>query len=125
MCILNLVDLGGSELLNEKEDPDRNSMQAREASYLSRSLATLDQIISIQSEGNELNEWIPYRDSKLTRFLSPYLEGNSRMLWVCTISPTDRYYRVNKKTIEFANKIPAITQNIKCNMVPVQESMLH
>jgi hypothetical protein len=40
--VINLVDLGGSEVLNEKEDPDRNSMQAREASYLIKSLITLD-----------------------------------------------------------------------------------
>ena len=71
-----------------------------------------------------MNEWIPYRDSKLTRFLQEYLEGNSKMLWICNISPADTYYRVNKKTIEFANKIPAIKQSIRSNFISIQDSML-
>lgn len=104
--VINLVDLGGSEVLNEKEDPDRNSMQAREASFLVKSMITLDQVVTILSEGNEMNEWIPYRDSKLTRFMQEYLEGNSKMVWICNITPAESHYRVNKKTIEFANKIP-------------------
>ena len=72
-----------------------------------------------------MNEWIPYRDSKLTRFLMPYLEGNSRMLWICCISPgADKQYRVNKQTIEFANKIPSIKQNVRNNYLQKQDSML-
>ncbi|CDW76706.1 centromeric protein [Stylonychia lemnae] len=123
--VINLVDLGGSEALNEKEDPDRNSQQQREAFFPIKSLITLEQIITILSEGNDMNEWIPYRESKLTRFMQPYLEGNSKMLWICNISPCDQHYRVNKRTIEFANKIPQIKQQVQTNSISPQQSQLH
>ena len=71
-----------------------------------------------------MNEWIPYRESKLTRLMMPFLEGNSRMIWINTISPADQFYRVNKRTIDFANKIPSIKQQIKRNMITPQTSFL-
>ena len=36
----------------------------------------------------------------------PYLEGNSKIYWIFNITPNDQFYRDNKKTIDFANKIP-------------------
>eukprot|EP00347_Sterkiella_histriomuscorum_P005779 403355303 len=123
--VINLVDLAGSEALNEKEDPDRNSQQQREATIPIKSILTLEQVVTILSEGNEMNEWIPYRESKLTRFLMPYLEGNSKIIWLFNISPCDQFYRVNKKTIEFANKIPQIKQQVKTNTISFQSSYMH
>ena len=86
----------------QEGSPERGSQsQVKEASYGVKSMMTLDQVIQMQAHGTQ--EWIPYRESKLTKFLMPYLEGDSQMLWICCISPTDCHYKVNKRTIEFAN----------------------
>lgn len=70
--VITVVDLAGSESLAEEKDSDRGSSvtsMARETSFANRSINTLDTIVSILTEGNEMNEWIPYRDSKLTKLL--------------------------------------------------------
>jgi len=33
------------------------------------------------------HDWIPYRESKLTRFLMNQLEGDSQMMWIVNVSP--------------------------------------
>ena len=82
--VINIIDLAGSELLSDSED--RRSSVARDHSFANKSINILDTVITILSETNDGNEWIPYRDSKLTKLLMPYLEGNSKMVWICTIS---------------------------------------
>lgn len=60
----------------------------------------------------------------MTRFMMPFLEGDSQMLWVCNISPTDAHYRANKRTLDFANKVVAITQMVKDTQVYLEETTL-
>ncbi len=50
------------------------------------------------------HDWIPYRESKLTRFLMNQLEGDSQMMWIVNVSPGEQMYKVNKSSIEFSLK---------------------
>ena len=114
-CTLNLVDLGGSEPLSQLDDfESRASQKQKENSFQVRGIFTLESIVSILSDPNQIHDqtWVPYRESKLTRFLMPYLEGDSSILWVCNLSPTDQNYRFNKKTCDFANMASKIVQKI-------------
>lgn len=68
---------------------------------------------------------VPYRESKLTKYLMPYLEGDSRMLWLCHVSPTDQFYHLNMKTIEFAKVVSSCTQHYKDTLLPLEDSSLY
>ena len=108
------MDLAGSELL-EKGDP-----------LSSKSIATLDQVLKMRKEPLKHREaLIPYRESKLTKYLMPYLEGDSRVLWLCLVSPSDTHYHQNLKTLEFARGLSVIKQHYKDNHIPLEDSSLY
>ena len=54
--------------------------------YINRSLLTLGTVIMRLSDKKN-NIPIPYRDSKLTRLLRSALEGKSKVMIICNISP--------------------------------------
>jgi centromeric protein E len=83
--VKNLVDLAGSERLNEDDSSIRSDTN-EETGYINKSLFVLSNVINKLAEGKK-HSHIPYRDSKLTRFLSNSLGGNSLTAIVCTISP--------------------------------------
>jgi hypothetical protein len=58
----------------------------------------LEQVINSLSNGLG-GDWIPYRESKLTRYLMEQLEGDSQMLWIINITPGEGMYKVNKRAI--------------------------
>jgi hypothetical protein len=55
----------------------------------------------------------------------PYLEGDSSMLWVCSVSPTDQNYRFNMKTCDFANRVSRIVQKVSSKQVSLEDSTLY
>ena len=57
---MSLVDLAGSERLQDEESSD-------ETGYINKSLFVLSNVINKLAEGKKAH--IPYRDSKLTRYL--------------------------------------------------------
>lgn len=88
--VINLVDLAGSESISERDDSDAaNTLLIKESNYINKSIYTLNQAMTLLSDGNESKQWIPYRDSKLTKHLMPQLEGNSKILWICNMSPSE------------------------------------
>ena len=66
---LNLVDLAGSE---RADQTGAVGERLKEGSNINRSLMTLGLVISKLSEGRPI-EYIPFRDSKLTRILQQSL----------------------------------------------------
>lgn len=118
-CIINFVDLGGSESLSDQL-VDRQSK--KEKTFQIKSIQTLDTIISLLSEGNQ--PYVPYRESKLTRFLMPYLEGDSEMLWFFNISPIDTLYNLNCHTLDFAMKVSLINQKVEKHLIHLEETSL-
>ncbi|KZO95352.1 kinesin-domain-containing protein [Calocera viscosa TUFC12733] len=95
---INLVDLAGSE--NNKltgNDPSRMA----ESSAINRSLSVLGQVVDAL---NRNLSRVPYRDSKLTRILQPFLGGNSMSLLICNIAPGAKFRQDTLNTLNFANR---------------------
>lgn len=65
------------------------------------------------------SQFIPYRDSKLTRLLKDSLGGNTKTVMIACISPSQLYYDETLNTLKYAcraNKIEKVVhQNIREN----------
>ena len=103
--LLNLVDLAGSERINKDERYINNNNN--ETGYINKSLFALSNVINKLSENK--NNYIPYRDSKLTRLLSVALGGGSLVTIICNISPSANNFFQTVSSLRFANR----AKNIK------------
>ena len=88
--MINLVDLAGSE---RQEKTGATGQRLKEAVGINQSLTSLGQVISILAKNSEGgNEYVPYRNSALTRILQNALGGNSQTIMICAISPANDNY---------------------------------
>ena len=79
--VLNLVDLAGSERLSKS---GAEGDAAKETAAINKSLSALaDVVAAIASKA----AFVPFRNSKLTRLLSPALGPDARVLMLVTVSP--------------------------------------
>ena len=123
--LLNLVDLAGSERINKDERNTNNNIN--ETGYINKSLFALSNVINKLSENK--NNYIPYRDSKLTRLLSVALGGGSLVTIICNISPSANNFFQTVSTLRFANRAkniklkPAINERIIKKYKPKKENM--
>lgn len=95
---LSLIDLAGSERAS-------GSLERRkEGSYINKSLLALGSVV------NKLikNEYVNYRDSKLTRILQQSLDGNSNVVSLCMLSPDDNCLLESISTLKFAARLSKI-----------------
>ena len=108
VSFLNLVDLAGSE--NAKMT-NSTGERAREAKCINQSLLTLSLIIHRLSEekaGTVKKQYLPYRDSKLTRLLQTSLSGNAKIAVICTVSPSLKCVDESHNTLKFAARAKKI-----------------
>jgi kinesin family protein 18/19 len=75
-----MIDLAGNEKTCQNE-----SKRFIEGININKSLLTLGKCINLLSENNK-NNFIPFRDSKLTRILKESLGGNSKTVMIACIS---------------------------------------
>ena len=60
---------------------------------------------------------VPYRESKLTRLLQPYLRGGARIAVICCISPSAQFCEETRSTLQFGQRAKQIKTNAIINEV--------
>ena len=109
---LNLIDLAGSERINEYET---KNVTTGETGYINKSLFVLANVINKLAENHGKKVHIPYRDSKLTRLLSQALGGNSLTTIICTVSPASLNYYQTLSTLRFATRAKSVKLKVTSN----------
>lgn len=109
--VLYLVDLAGSERIK------RSGVQGQsleEAKSINQSLTTLGRCIEALASDNK-RERPPFRESKLTRLLSPALGGAANTCLVVCVAPTmsDKFETVN--SLEFGQQAMKVVVRAKVN----------
>ncbi len=83
--------------------------QAGEGSKINQSLSTLSRVIQILATANNApNVFVPYRDSKLTYYLTNALGGNSKTCLIANVSPAIKNRAQTKSTLQFASQCKKI-----------------
>ena len=82
-----------------------------EGANINKSLLALGNCINMLHENNQKGQqnYIPFRDSKLTRLLKDSLGGNCRTVMIANISPSNACYEDTHNTLKYANR----AKNIK------------
>ncbi|KAJ8525004.1 hypothetical protein ON010_g16112 [Phytophthora cinnamomi] len=101
--IINLVDLAGSERLS-KSGSDSNKELMKEATSINKSLSALGNVICALAKKST---HVPFRDSKLTHFLSSSLGGDSKTLMICNLSPLGEHRDETLNSLRFAKMLVA------------------
>jgi hypothetical protein len=73
-ALLTIVDLAGSERLSKTGS---DGLRLQEAKNINKSIAALSNCVSALAQ-NKSMQFVPFRDSKLTRLLTESLGGNVR-----------------------------------------------
>eukprot|EP01038_Epipyxis_sp_PR26KG_P012262 gene12262-16442_t len=112
---LNLIDLAGSEKWKSFQMTNFTQERIKELTSINRSLSALGNCISAlmkqsnnnsnRSDNNNVSRnHIPYRDSKLTRLLQDSLNGNTKILFIVTLSPSYSSLEETISTLQFADR---------------------
>ena len=110
-----MIDLAGSEKASTQD------VRRKEGAYINKSLLTLGTVISRLTKpstsapaeatpNGSSTSHIPYRDSKLTRLLQPFLSGGGYIVLLATICDGQKFSAETLSTLQFARrakKIPA------------------
>ena len=102
----HFVDLAGSERLKRT---GATGDRAKEGISINCELLALGNVISALGDVTKRGSYVPYRNSKLTRFLQDSLGGNSRTLMIACVGPSDRDFMETLNTLVYANR----ARNIK------------
>ncbi|CAH0629062.1 unnamed protein product [Chrysodeixis includens] len=113
---LNLVDLAGSERAGQT---GATGIRFKEGTHINKSLSNLALVIKQLSENNQ---FVNYRDSKLTRILQNSLGGNAKTSIVCAVTPAAIEETIS--TLQFANRAKAIKNKPEVNEVATDKSMI-
>merc|ERR1719388_577368 len=110
---MNLVDLAGSE---RQSKTGASGDTLKEATKINMSLIALGNVISalVDSKTN----FIPYRDSKLTRLLQDSLGGNTKTVMCACIGPVDYNYDESLSTLRYAYRAKSIKNKPRINEDP-------
>ena len=86
-------------------------------------LGNVIRALAAKADGKAANTVIPYRDSKLTYILKPFLGGNAKTSMVAALSPASINYDETLSTLRYANQVKAIKNKAVVNENP-QEKMI-
>jgi kinesin family protein 18/19 len=115
---LILVDLAGSERASATKN---TGIRLLEGANINKSLLALGNCINalVDISNGIGKNFIPWRDSKLTRILKDSLLGNSRIVMIANISPSIFSMEDTTNTLKYANRSKNIKSNIKRNVLDV------
>lgn len=100
---INLIDLAGSERIHKTTNAKNNKDRKKESTEINKSLTCLrDVITALKSKG----KFVPYRNSKLTFLLQPYLSAKSaKMLMIVNASPLASHAPETINSLKFASQV--------------------
>jgi hypothetical protein len=110
-ALCTVVDLAGSERLSKTGS---EGMRLQEAKTINKSIAALSNCISALSSKQNLN-YVPFRDSKLTRLLTESLGGNCKTTICACISPSMVHYDESYSTLLFATRAMSVKTIVNLN----------
>eukprot|EP00798_Chlamydomonas_sp_ICE-L_P015868 gene15868-21996_t len=113
-AIVNFVDLAGSERCGKT---GTTGTRFQEGTNINLSLLMLGQVVARLAEGKK-GDFIPYRNSKLTRLLQPCLGGSARTAVVAVISPSHNHIEETLNTLNFAQRSMAVINEVSVNRAP-------
>jgi hypothetical protein len=102
---LNLCDLAGSEKIHKGEQMTQQHLL--ELKTINLSLSCLGKVIQSLAQDKK-NNFIVYRDSKLTRLLQDSLGGNTRTTLIAAVSPLLDHSEETISTLKFADRAKRI-----------------
>jgi centromeric protein E len=87
-----------------------------EGRHINTSLFYLCQVITRLSEKKGGSEFIPYRNSNLTKLLRSSLGGNSKTCIICTATQTLSQFEMTLSTLRFGGTASTITNKVAANI---------
>jgi kinesin family protein 18/19 len=96
---LQIVDLAGSERAASTENRGQRMI---EGANINKSLLALGNCINILSDRSKAGNFVPYRDSKLTRLLKDSLGGNTKTIMIACVSPAYMAFEETINTLKYA-----------------------
>ena len=111
---INLVDLAGSE---RSSRTNATGKRLKEGANINKSLTTLGTVINTlaKNANSKKKDFVPYRNSKLTRVLQESLGGNSLTVMIAALSPASDNYSETLGTLKYADRAKAIKLSAKKN----------
>jgi Kinesin motor domain len=122
------VDLAGSERMKKT---GAEGERAREGIEINKGLLALGNVINALADEERLQNGgkrvhVPYRQSKLTRFLQDALGGNSQTVFLACVSCADVNVSETLSTLHYANRARNIqnapTRNVDATVERIQQS---
>lgn len=107
--------MAGSE---RAESTGATGDRLKEGANINKSLSILGRVIGVlakKADGQAKNEQVPYRESKLTLILKPFLGGNARTAMVAALSPASINYDETRSTLNYAWQVKSIKNNAVVN----------
>eukprot|EP00826_Nyctotherus_ovalis_P034572 TRINITY_DN2894_c0_g2_i3.p1 TRINITY_DN2894_c0_g2~~TRINITY_DN2894_c0_g2_i3.p1 ORF type:complete len:710 (-),score=229.01 TRINITY_DN2894_c0_g2_i3:143-2272(-) len=111
--VLHLVDLAGSEVIAKTGATGKT---LEEAKNINKSLTVLGRVINALTDGK--SDYIPYRDSKLTRILQNSLGGNAKTCLIITASPSIHNASETLSTCRFGMRAKSVKNKAVVNKIP-------
>lgn len=107
ISMINLVDLAGSQ---RQDKTGATGQRLKEAVGINQSLTSLGQVIAVLAKNSDggKQDFVPYRNSALTRILQSALGGNSQTIMICAISPASDNYEESLSTLRYADSAKKI-----------------
>ena len=113
---INLIDLAGSE---DNKRTGNVGVRMTESGAINKSLFVLGQVVEAL---NKNLPRIPYRDSKITRFLQDSLGGKAIGIMIACCAPEEEHYLDTYNTLNFAAKSSLVRNVSVVNELPKRES---